>query len=229
MTYRQILSKYSITAVTIILFGCLIINNVMADFDCSYSLDNHYGPFDYTNPEHFSVRLPIVDSHHYTQDIIRSAQRISDRPLPPLDIVDNLDYTLRAFPNHHRALISMADYLLYLSKNDINRYSELTRRFRVPECYFERAIKFKPTDATVRLIYGIFLVKKKELNRALTEMEKALELRKDDPEILYNIGLIYYKQNKLEKSAEYAKRAYDLGYLLPFLRGKLKKLGKWKN
>ncbi len=225
MIYRQILSKYGFKA--FMLICCLYINNANADLNCSYSLANAYGPYDYTNPEHFSARLPIVNSHHYTQEIIRSAQRISDRPLPPLDIVDNLDYTLRAFPNHHQALNSIADYLLYLSKNDNNRYRELTKRFRKPECYFERAIRFKPSDATVHLIYGVFLVKKKNLKRALEEMETALKLRKDNPEVLYNIGLIYYKQNNLEKAAEYAKRAYNLGFLLPFLRDELKRRGKW--
>ena len=67
-------------------------------------LQNAYGPFDYRDPVSKRDNLPIVESFHFTPDVesLRHGRSGS--------VLGDLRYTLRAFPNHHRALKSMARY-----------------------------------------------------------------------------------------------------------------------
>ena len=67
----------------------------------------------------------------------------------------DIDFTLRAIPNHPNALMSMM-LLGEKEKSSTPRGS----RYSV-ECWFERAIRFRPDDNVVRMIYANFLTKKK--------------------------------------------------------------------
>jgi hypothetical protein len=218
--------KY-IGLVCALFFSIFCTENILASSDCGNPFVNAYGPFDYTNPDHFKNKLPIVDTHHFTQEVRDSAFRIGSDTKGPLFVVGNLDYTLRAFPNHHGALTAMGSYMIYLQKKDFNQYRTLTEKFRTPECYFQRAIEFKPDDASVQLIYGIYLFKKNELKRSLAQLSKAEQIQPENAEVHYNLGLIYLKQNNIDLSVKHAKKAYSLGYPLPYLREQLTKLGKW--
>ena len=59
-----------------------------------------YGPYDYTNPIHFREKLPIVEGAHFDAGV-ESLRGHLKKNAGTLD--GDLDYTLRAFPNHHRA------------------------------------------------------------------------------------------------------------------------------
>lgn len=202
--------------------------NVSASQDCGNPFVNGYGPFDYTNPDHFNHKLNIVETHHFTKQVVDGAMLIGPKSKEPLFVVGALDYTLRAFPNHHPALMAMGNYMYYLSKADIDKYKAMTKQFRTPECYFQRAMEFKPDDAYVYMIYGIYLFKKNELKDALQQLKKAEEIQPENSEIQYNMGLIYFKEHNIKLSVKHAKKAYSLGYPLPYLRDQLKKLGKWQ-
>lgn len=71
------------------------------------SLNNSFGPFDYRYKT--SVKTELGDAHsmvegaHFTpqiEQLIRGKTAVEPGP--------DIDYTLRAFPNHHRALLSMS-------------------------------------------------------------------------------------------------------------------------
>lgn len=88
--------------ITIFLFF-LGIGSAWAAPPCG-DLANAYGPFDYTNPEHRSKNLGVVERFHFTLEVESLIRGKSSY------IWGDLDYTLRAFPNHHRALYAFARY-----------------------------------------------------------------------------------------------------------------------
>ncbi len=107
-----------------------------------------YGPFDYANPVHRKEYLPIVEEAHFTPDIKNLIKGETS------SIGGDLSYTLRAFPNHYPALIAFAK--LSLREKGAERPIGSDERYTV-ECYFDRAMRFKPGDAMLRAIYANYL------------------------------------------------------------------------
>lgn len=170
-----------------------------------------YGPFDYTNPEHLAKKLSIVEDHHFTPEMeqLRRGTNLSY----------NLDYTVRAFPNHHRALFAMIRYVTE------GRDKQRKKLVTPPECYLQRAIRFQPADGTVYMLYGLYLHKLKHLQDAESFYKKAVALIPDSPEANYNYGLLLTDMERYEEAKPYARKAYQLGYPLPGLRRRLASAG----
>jgi tetratricopeptide (TPR) repeat protein len=185
-------------------------------------LDNAYGPFDYTNQQHFSERLPVVENAHFTPEVETFVGHDKCGGNGCM-VANDIDYTLRAFPNHHRALLAMSRYHL-------RGLDETKRPMRyTPECYFDRALRFKSTDSTVHMIYGYYLSKSGKPQEALQRYARALELSPDSAEAHYNVGLLYTDRKEYAQAREHAKRAYELGFPLPGLRRKLERAGEWES
>ena len=168
------------------------------------NLDNAYGPYDYTSPIAHKEMLPIVEKHHLTPNVLNLEQGETG------SIMTDLDYTLRAFPNHHVALYTLGRYAL-------REGYKFNPKYYTVDCYFKRAMAFKPDDGYVYMIYGLYLQKSGDYKKALKEYTVALKLLPENAELYYNMGLLY---NEAEK---YANKAYELGYPLPGLRDILKK------
>jgi len=181
------------------------------------SLRNAYGPFDYRSEDNRKNKIPIVEGAHF-QPEVEALQLGGPIYFTPYDLIGGLDYTLRAIPNHHRALASLARYALRGWK---------TEPFRTPECYFDRAIRFQPEDGDVRLIFGSYLHRKKNYKAAEEQYAAARELMPDSVELSYNLGLLYVDTGELSKAKTEAIRAYALGYPLPGLKDKLKRARSW--
>lgn len=180
-------------------------------------LQNAFGPFDYMQRFNFSEKLSVVEEHHFTSDV-ENLIRGNTGTTPAGD----LDYTLRAWPNHHRALASLTKY-------SIREKSTQIPGLKYPvECYFDRAIRMNTKDAQVRSIYSAFLSHQGRNKEALEQLDVAVNLEPDNPVFLYNLGLQHFKMKHYEKADEYAKRAYVLDFPLPGLRNKLKQAGKWR-
>ena len=183
------------------------------------TLENAYGPYDYTNPTDVTEHLPIVERFHFNGNV-ESLIRGQTSESPGGD----LDYTLRAFPNHHRALYAMVKYQLKFSTERVPPGANFPG-----ECYLLRAVRFKPDDASVRVIYGIYLYRVGRNDEALAQYEKAAQLAPDNPEVQYNIALLYRKLNRLDDALKHAKIAYRLGYPLQGLKQQLERDGVWKS
>ena len=170
---------------------------------------NSYGPFDYRTQRNM---LGIVERVHFLPDVERFI-----RPTP-MNFGD-LDYTLRASPNHHRALISLA------------RFGEtkapVLGNARSVDCYFDRAIRFAPDDAVVRMIYASLLVRTARGPEALKQIDFVAQSAKDNPFTHYNLGLLYLEMKQYGKALEHAHAAMQLGLPRSELRDALKKAGKW--
>lgn len=176
-----------------------------------------YGPYDYTNSDDRQYKLPIVEIAHFTPNIENLIKGNSGT------LGGELAYTLRAFPNHHRALTAMSK-LAIRDKTPHPRGSQYSAL-----CFFDRAIRFKPNDPTVRAIYSNHLVKLGKTDEALEQLNIAVNLQPENPAINYNLGLAYMQKKDYEQARTHAKKAYELGFPLPGLKNKLKEAGKWED
>ena len=188
-------------------------------------LTNPYGPFEY-RPDHYkpgpydhtthASKLHLVESAHFTVPVqTLTAGATSAKPGP------DLDYTLRAFPNNHRALVTVM--------NAARRYSDATeiglpRSF---ECYFDRALRFAPDDALARLLYATFLIQKKRVGDAKKQIDHAATLAGDNSFTHLNVGLIYFDAGDYDKALKQAHIAAELGSRRQDLKDRLKAIGRW--
>jgi tetratricopeptide (TPR) repeat protein len=137
-------------------------------------------------------------------------------------LMGGFDYTLRVFPNHHLALQDI-DRLGMLLKTE----KPINAKYTL-DCYYQRAIAFVPEDGMVRLLYGLYLIRRAKTKDALQQLRLAEEYSPDDINVQYNLGLAYFQAKEYRLSQEYAKRAYDRGFPLPGLKQMLIKAGKWE-
>lgn len=175
------------------------------------SLQNAYGPFDYRTDK---SKIGVVDRYHFTPQI---EQLKGNNP------GDDLNYTLKAVPNHHRALMSM---MKLGARQKVTKPSGA--EFTV-ECYMMRAETFRPNDAMVKVIYGLYLSELGKSKEAVAKLEEASQLDINNPNVHYNLGLAYFDLKQYDKALESAHKAYAGGFPLPGLRDKLKRAGKWQD
>lgn len=177
-------------------------------------LANAFGPFDYRTIPAEPKRL--VESAHFTPSV--ETLKRGNTGLLGAD----LDYTLRAIPNHPRALYAM-------TRLGEREHRTTPRGAHYPvECYYDRAIRFRPDDARVRVLYAIFLIKNKRPKEALPQLELAEDGAKD-PEVAYNLGLAWFDLENYDKAMTFAAKAYASGITVPGLRQRLQSVGKWQN
>lgn len=178
-----------------------------------------YGPYDYTNPLHYAENLPVVESYHFNSDVENLLGDMTG------SIWGDLDYCLRAFPNHHRALNSMGR--LWRQSRAKNRRPPNADPIKTAEFYFEHAMRFVPLDGTVRLLYGIHLHASGKRKEALEQYLAAEKLAPDSSELLYNMGLLYMDLKDINQAKAYAIKSYEKNYPLKGLKQRLKKAGAW--
>lgn len=139
------------------------------------------------------------------------------------DIGGDLDFTLRYFPNHHRALISMVRL-----GEKLNNPQPRGARYPV-ECWLERATRFAPDDTVSRLIYVSYLSKRGRGSEAAAQLERAEASAGDNPFSIYNVGLFYFELKNYDKALVQAHKAMALGLPKQELADSLRKVGKWQD
>jgi tetratricopeptide (TPR) repeat protein len=177
-------------------------------------LDNPYGPFDYVTQKN---RLGVVEQYHFTPSVEALTGGSSS-----YQVGEDIDYTLRAFPNHHRALMAL------VRLGERKHSAQPVGLTYSVECYFERALRFRPLDGTVRMIYARYLFQDQRLSQANQQLEAAASTAGDNAFAHYNIGLLYLEQENYALALAHAHKAYSLGFLQPALREQLQLRGKWK-
>ncbi len=203
---------------TIALAACFLVvpfaHGAVEDEDCG-NLTNAFGPFDYRSAA--KANIEVVETHHFTPKVESLISGQEGR------LEADISYTLRAFPNHHRALLAMARLMLREKKTKLpfSPYSI--------ECWFRRASLYQPDDGQVRVIHGYYLSKAGNLKGAVDEFQDAIKLGEDTGNVHYNLGLVLFELKDFEGSLANAKKAYALGFQLPGLRNKLREAGIWKD
>ena len=205
----------TLSGITLVLLLAITTNLQAAKTFCG-ELDawDQFGPFDYRSAS--KENLEVVESQHFTENI-KNLIRGEDAFLG-----DDLSYTLVRFPNHYPALQAIVK--LSMREKDVR---PLSAHYSV-ECFFDRAMRFRPGDGIVRMLYANYLLKLKGRGEeALEQYQEAVKIQPEHANINYNIGLLYLKAKNYEQSVVHAKKAYRLGFPLPGLRNKLKRAGKW--
>ena len=177
------------------------------------SLRNAVGPFDYRTPNVEMLRM--AEDYHFTLEVESLKKGATGQ------IGGDIDYVLRAFPNHPRALAAMVGLRFKVGTD-----RPVGMKWPVP-CYFERAVRFVPDDGRVRTIYGVYLLRLGKPAEAIEEFKTAVSLGEAGVNLHDNAGLAYFDTGDYAQSLDHAKKAYALGLTLPGLRNKLEKAGKW--
>lgn len=184
-------------------------NNTTCDIEPGKPLTNAYGPYDFTNPAH-ADKLPIVLGAHFTPQV---EQLIAGTSGP---IIGDINYTLKAIPNYHRALAAMAKFQRRegLTFKDRDKYY-------TADCYFRRAVYFAPSDVTSRMLYAMHLQLTGRKEQADAQYKHALTQAPDYTELQYNYALLLVDLKRYDEALELANKAYAKGFPLPGLKNKL--------
>ena len=211
------LGKYACIAVVVLMLEFGGVSPALAQSEChAPRSDESYGPYDYTNTQQRSNHLSVVEEYHFTDDIeflrLGSKRRLGQ----------HIDYTLRAFPNHHRALRAMTNLV---RRADTQRPAGM--RFSL-DCWFWRATQFQPDDGTVPMIHGMYFYDEGDYEKARERMQAGLKITPDSRNIHYNIGLVYAELGRYGEARRHAREAYNQNFPLDGLRRKLQAAGEWE-
>lgn len=209
---KNYVAKKNVLVSLVFWWGCSLQACFAGESDCG-QLTNHFGPYDYNSASLADRKL--VERPHFPPHV-ENLKRGNTASLGA-----DISYTLEVFPNHPRALNSMANLAIRQkkSKPDNSRFSV--------DCWFDRAIRFRSEDPVVRMIYAVYLSKLKRNKEALEQLKEAAKNDSDNANLNYNIGLVYFDLNDFDRSLDFAHRAYSSGFPLQGLKNKLKKIGKW--
>ena len=177
-----------------------------------------YGPFDYTLRNQYIKELKIVEDYHFSPMVENLIE--GDTTSNPLG---DLDYTLMAWPNHHRALNTVIRARVQKKENF------KISRFTPAECYLQRAINFSPDDGVSYMLYGMLLHQMGDLKDALERYQSAERLSPQDLQTKYNIGLLLVDLERYDEAKKYAVDVYRNSFPLPGLKKKLRKEGYWSD
>jgi uncharacterized protein (TIGR02996 family) len=95
------------------------------------------------------------------------------------------------------------------------------------DCWYRRAVAFKPDDWTVRMLYASWLGKHKQRDEAIQQLAFVEAKTIDNPFTSYNVGLVYLEFEEFEAALRMAHRAEALGMPRQELKEALKTAGKW--
>ena len=184
--------------------------------DCPPLVVNNLTGGDYTNATD-RERLGVVEQFHFTSQVERLERGESGY------LGGDIAYTLEHFANHHRALAALAR----LALREKNSQPKGARHS--VECYFDRAIRYRPDDARVRAIFGGYLLALGQQEAALLQLEEAARIEPGNAVNQYNLGLLYLRQKDYDKARAAAQQAYRRGFPLPGLKNKLAAAGQWRD
>lgn len=183
-----------------------------AEKECG-SLEWNYGPFDYraSTPQ----QRHLVEKAHFPPGVENLTKQSTG------SYGADIKYTLSVFPNHPRALLAM-ERLVAKEKRDPPTGVEYKL-----ECFYERAMRFKPTDHIPRLLYVNYLIRNKRIDEANKHLDYVAETTRDAPLTQFNVGMFYADMKEYDKALAQAYRVIELGFDRRELRDRLEAAGRW--
>jgi len=215
-TERTVSERYQGAARIVLLGLALSAGAARADEANCGPVTNAFGPFDYRTAT--KEVLARVETFHFTPNVERLT-----RGETTAYVGGDIDYTLRAFPNHYRALMSMSKLSLQQ-----NRPTPVGSKYSI-ECWFDRAFRFQPDDAMPRMVAGLYFTKLGRREEALENLALAAQFSDGNSNLHYNLGLAYLDLKMPDDALLHAKKAYDAGFPLPGLRNRLREAGAWRD
>ena len=215
----QTLKSHLARALAVSIVGALVSIEALAqqsdeNHPCGpIAVPRHYGPYDYRTER---ARLVIVDTAHFNARV----EALISGQTGPLE--GDLNYTLKASPNHHRALLSLLRY----SARPKNKEAA---GFEWPiECYFERALRFRKDDVVARMIYAQFLGQNKRTPEAIVQLNAALVIGAENAFTQFNAGMIFFDLGEFDRALSLAHRTKAMGLMKPELENRLKQASRWR-
>lgn len=187
-----------------------------AQSECGDPFRNHYGPFDYRTAT--KDNLALVERAHFTPGVETMTKPATTTYA---NMAADVGYTLHVFPNHHRALITMTK-LGERHKTDQPPGAKFT-----VDCYYQRAVLYRPDDNVARLLYVQYLAKQGKQDLVLAHLQEAQRRSGDNPVSIYNIGLVAYDVGAFDIALNQAHLAAAAGYARKGLEERLRKSGHW--
>lgn len=185
---------------------------------CGNPFVNHFGPFDYRTAP--TATKALVENIHFTPGV---ATLTKPATTMFVTMAQDIGYTLQVFPNHHRALLTMEK-----AGQRFKRDPPPGANYTV-ECWYLRAIRYRPDDTVARSLYAQFLGRQRRVADAERQLDLAADQAKDSPLSSYNIGLVYLEVGLHDKALAQAHRAAAAGYPRPELANALRAAGRWRD
>lgn len=210
--------RYRFLAVLALAVGLATTAFAQSQYDNSSScgalyIRGQYGPFDFRTD---LDKIDIVTSYHFTP-VVEALIRGSTTVLPGPDI----SYTLASIPNHPSALLAM------MRLGEKEKTPKPSGSKYSVECWFIRALKFRPDDQIVRMIYTQFLSKNNRKPEAMQQLAFVLNSANDNAFTYQNVGLLYFDLGEYQQALTQAHKAIALGLDRPDLRDKLQAIRQW--
>lgn len=177
------------------------------------TLEWNYGPYDYRSAT--AQQRKLVESAHFTPE----AEQLREAPTGSLG--SDIKYTLSVFPNHPRALLAMERLVIKEKRNPASG-----AKYTI-ECFYERAMRFKPDDHIPRLFYVNFLIRNKKHDEARIHLDYVAESTRDDAFAQFNTGMLYMDMKEYDKALVQAHRVIALGFNRRELRDRLAAVDRW--
>lgn len=178
-------------------------------------LANAYGPFDYRTEK--DKKLAIVNGAHFTAKVEQLVAGNAG------SLGRDIDYTLRASPNHHRALMSMARWGIKL------KGLQPPDTHYTVDCYFDRAFRFRPDDVVPQLIYIDYLNRLGRKADAQKAAEPLLRAPQLDVFTRNNLGMLMFDLGNYDEALKQCHLAMADGWLRTDLQDRLKSVGRWQD
>lgn len=194
-------------------FFLIVSENLHSNTFCE-PLVSQYGNNDYLDTNN-KRDLKLVEDFHFNEKV----RQLQGGARPSGSLVGDLEYTLNWFPNHHMAL----DTLVRLAIREKNP-TPLGAKKNI-ECRFVYAKNVNPEDGMVPFIEARYRYETGDFDKARKLLHLAANLASNDANVLYNVGLLYFRMNDYESAVKNARSAYKLGFPLPGLRDMLKEAG----
>lgn len=173
------------------------------------------GPFDYRLG---GGNLGMVESNHFSPEIENLVRGRTGT------LAQELSFVLHGFPNHHRALASVSRYALR------ERSPTPGQLDYTVDCYFARALRFRPDDHIVAMLYADFLTKSRRGGEAVQQLDGVSQSpAANNPLTSYNLGLLYLEAGRPELALTMAHRAMAQGNPRTGLADALRAKGQWKD
>jgi tetratricopeptide (TPR) repeat protein len=171
-------------------------------------LASAFGPFDYRTATRDQIN--IVEQFHFNSRVESLQGGMTGT------IGGDISYTLRAIPNHPRALLALSQLALRTKSATIAGMPYPV------ECWFDRAIRFQPDDPYPMVLLGSYLAKLSRGKEAAEWLNRGAALAPEgDANLHDNLGLAYLDAGQVERAVQHARIAYRRGFPLDGLRSRL--------
>lgn len=184
---------------------------------CGNPFVNHFGPFDYRTAP--IADRKVVEDYHFTPGV---EAMVRPATTTYREMAGDVSYTLHVFPNHPRALLTM------MRLGDKHKSPQPPGAKFTVDCYFQRAVQFRPNDTVARSLYATYLARSGRKPEALQQLDLARQFADDNAMSNYSIGAVYFELGEFDLAVQQAHKAAALGYPGRGLEDALKTAKQWR-